>query len=494
MSAPSTPNLTALSTPNLGPQNFPARRGGSVSGGAWQLVEVNSKEDKKAVSQQNTPLVGAQRSPPTQPDGSPADLQEWNIDSQLPPAAETPEEPKGPPAGNGYNERGWGEDEEEEEHDPDAFNHQYFIGDWSDSLGNRVVVQPSESGGKQRDRRRRNKGGGKGKGKGGIVFLACMQKFGMPDKRFNINKDRIKSEWTCGNGVLQKEESGSETIKWKAPDGRINIWTRCPPEGPVYFDAPAAMMQDDGQHAPWWNQANGMQMHPNGPVYYASEQSAPPQGEWKDLHLPPDGDRQGNDGGSQGQEGTTSQWNVTAAEFVPSAMSAAAAPASVSDTPTLKPATAPSTPLLTAVSPQPVGVQAVACMLKLSEESPDVTIAANRLEWVLPDNWGKLNRFPKDFCLTSPMFGVRQATNMQLVFYPNGSRTAEAGRCTVALTRGPDSAGIKFEFSVNGRGSGPKVCLGRRYLGDYPKPYDESEDNKEQQVTVCMQVLEVLGI
>jgi hypothetical protein len=92
------------------------------------------------------------------------------------------------------------------------------------------------------------------------------------------------------------------------------------------------------------------------------------------------------------------------------------------------------------------------------------------------------------------MFGVRQAANMQLVFYPNGSRTAEANRCTVMLTRGPDSAGIKFEFSVNGRSSGPKVCLGRRYLGDYPKPFDDSEDNKSQQVIIRMNVLEVLGV
>merc|ERR1719359_648719 len=136
------------------------------------------------------------------------------------------------------------------------------------------------------------------------------------------------------------------------------------------------------------------------------------------------------------------------------------------------------------------------CQLQLTEESEteDIQIAGNRLVWQIPDKWGKLSKFPKDFCLTSPMFGVRQAANMQLVFYPNGSRTAEAGRCTVALTRGPDSAGIKFEFSVNGRGSGPKVCLGRRYLGDYPKPYDESEESKTLKVIVCMQVLEVLGI
>merc|ERR1712157_710810 len=102
-----------------------------------------------------------------------------------------------------------------------------------------------------------------------------------------------------------------------------------------------------------------------------------------------------------------------------------------------------------------------------------------------------LLRFPKDFCISSPMFGVRRAASMQLAFYPNGSRTAEVDHCTVALTRGPDSAGIKFEFLVNGRGIGPKVCLGRRYLGDYLKPFDNSEESKQQKVVIIMQVLEV---
>lgn len=82
--------------------------------------------------------------------------------------------------------------------------------------------------------------------------------------------------------------------------------------------------------------------------------------------------------------------------------------------------------------------------VQLVGESPDITVGGPRLEWCLPDNWGKLNKYPKDFCVTSPMFGVRCAANMQLAFYPNGSRTAEVGHCTVALTRGPDSAGIKL--------------------------------------------------
>lgn len=97
--------------------------------------------------------------------------------------------------------------------------------------------------------------------------------------------------------------------------------------------------------------------------------------------------------------------------------------------------------------------------------------------------------------MTSPMFGVDSdsSANMQLAFYPNGSREAEPGHCTVALTRGPESAGIKFDFLVNGRSIGPKVCLGRRYLGDYPKPFDDSEQHKAETVVVTMQVLEIFG-
>jgi hypothetical protein len=82
---------------------------------------------------------------------------------------------------------------------------------------------------------------------------------------------------------------------------------------------------------------------------------------------------------------------------------------------------------------------------------------------------------------------------MQLAFYPGGSRTAEAGQCTVALTRSPESAGIKFEFSVNGRSIGRKVCLGRRYQGDYPRPFSDSEETNLCKVVVCMHIMEVLG-
>jgi len=469
------------------------------------LVEVSSKGDSaaaakvtKTASQPGTPLIKA-RSPPSSPQTQPsaavpaaenAPLEEWNIDEQ---PGEAPDAAAGPSgaAGGAWLEKRWEEAGEVEEGMPQAPLDEfarYLMGHWTDNLGHLVVVNPTDNGGQRRDRRRKNKGKGKGKDEGQPGFLASMQQFGMPEKRFNVNKDRVKKEWTCGNGVLVREESSMEKMVWKAADGRVSTWNRNPPEGPVFFDAPP--MQEE---RPW--------VYPNGGPYVGPGWGAnpdqwatgPPLGEWKGLNLQSDDSAQQPAGSSAGEQVDSKpmQWNVGATEFV----MPTAAPAS--STPTLAPAAAPGTPnQQPAVPPQagPVGAQAAACQLKLSEESPDVHIVGNRLEWVMPDDWGKLSRFPKDFCLTSPMFGVRQATNMQLVFYPNGSRTAEAGRCTVALTRGPASAGIKFEFSVNGRGSGPKVCLGRRYLGDYPKPHDDSEDNKTQKVTVCMQVLEVLGV
>lgn len=484
----------------MGPQ-------GSVRKSPWQLVEVSGKDAgrKVSVSQPGTPLItgqrspqlGAQRSPnlgPQQtpqrtPQQSPAlgpansPLEEKNIDH---PSGDkqTAQSERAEPDGR------WGDNEEDggAALPEDGFDSRYFLGNWTDNIGHMIMVTATEASGR-RDRRRRNKGEGKGRGQ--LGFLAVMYKFGMPDKRFNINKDRRKNVWSCGNGVLDQETSTQEKMHWKAADGRISTWDRSPPEGPVFFDAPPAVAYQEEQLPPWFDHC-GEIMGGLFPGQDGEYFAGPPQGEWKGLHLPDDPDdplQPQPTGGSDetsaapaedGATGTSGQWNLKAPEFV--------MPSTVGPDPAA--AAAPSMP----VHPPPVGVQAAACQLQLSEESPDVAITANRLEWVLPDNWGKLSRFPKDFCLTSPMFGVRQAANMQLVFYPNGSRTAEAGRCTVALTRGPDSAGIKFEFSVNGRGSGPKVCLGRRYLGDYPKPYDESEETKTQQVSVCMQVLEVLGV
>jgi len=451
------------------------------------LIEVSNAKAASVLSQPASPNLPILRTPSTVANAPPADidLEDWNIGEAALPVDYEEQEGEAPP------EESW-----EAAPPPrstaefDGFDPMCLVGEWTDNLGHRISVSPTENGGRRRGRRQGNRGGNR------LVFLAVLQKFGVPDKRFNISKDRGKKEWVCGNGVLVRDETTMESIVWLAADGRKSNWTRLPPEGPVYFDAPpSAMMASEEE----WTQAPHA-----GPVYFVvPDAGQPPLGEWKALRLPADDEdpaaaaaavaaaEELGDGAAvaAAPSPAPNKWNLAAAEFVPRASpmavaAVAASPDTVEDQ--------FETNRASATSPEPAPADPTT--VQLSEESPDLQVSGSRLEWLLPDSWGKLSRFPKDFCLTSPMFGVRQAANMQLVFYPNGSRTAEPGHCTVALTRGPDSAGIKFKFSVNGRDSGPKVCLGRRYLGDYPKPFDDSEESKSQKVAVSMQVLDVLGV
>jgi hypothetical protein len=267
-----------------------------------------------------------------------------------------------------------------------------------------VLVSPNETnGGRGRDRRRRNKGGGKGEGR--LTFLAQFHRLGTPDKTLNISKDRLKNEWTCGNGVLIRSDSDKEHVVWKSSGGFTSTWTRTPPDGPVYFDLPPAPTAiGDGQEdwsqdqEGWMHSHGGVQMHPGGPVYFntqAEPMEMHPQGEWKGLHLPGDDDDvqvQEADPGSVEATNVSAPaskeplaWNPSAPEFVPTALAA--------------PAVAPATPIQApAPAPQgPTGAQAIACQLQLAEESPDVQITGNSLEWVLKDNWAKLNRFQETF-------------------------------------------------------------------------------------------------
>lgn len=132
--------------------------------------------------------------------------------------------------------------------------------------------------------------------------------------------------------------------------------------------------------------------------------------------------------------------------------------------------------------------------VQVASSSPELQAKGPLLEWRLSEGWGSLSRYPKDFCVTSPIFSLPQVPFMQLSFYPCGSRTSEANCCAVSLTRGPDSAGIKFRVLVNARGIGPKVCLGRRYLGDYPLPFGDAAaaEGQGQAVVVSMEVVEIL--
>lgn len=377
----------------------------------------------------------------------------------------------------------------------DGFDAEIFIGDWLDAMGHRITVVRAESNRRRRDR---------------LAFLATLMREGGADKKFNIAKDRGRTEWTCGNGRLVRSESSMELVTWQTEDGRTSTWKRAPPEGSVYFDE-MPPSEDWREDAMVWQRANPPLPGPlEPPVYFDPPPSQPPwvgqDGSAMYFWVGPDGSTipycddssaELKDGERHSTEGKLFEGlSAEASEFVPGAGPVATPPGD--ETAAAHGCFEIATPV-DGQSPAKrfdlarVGADDASVELFISKETPEVRISGGRLEWTLNDAWGKLNRFPKDFCVTSPMFGTGRATNMQLVFYPNGSRTAEAGHCTIALTRGPDSAGIKFEFLVNDTSSGPKMCLGCRFLGDYPKPFGDAEEEKAERVVVVMQVLEVLG-
>lgn len=137
---------------------------------------------------------------------------------------------------------------------------------------------------------------------------------------------------------------------------------------------------------------------------------------------------------------------------------------------------------------------ASSCEIEMLQDSPDVCVEPEGwLEWTLPDTWDKLATLPRDFCISSPLFGVQQAPCLQLIFYPSGCRTSEGGQCSLALNCGPDSAGLKFEALINGVSSEPQECLGQRYVGDFPQPAINVMANGEQRVVIRLHILETIG-
>lgn len=533
--------------------------------------------------------------------------------------------------------------------DDTGFDSRLFPGDWTDDLGHWISVWPSQPrpvGGKNDRRRGRGRRNGREQEnqpeRVSMCFEALLAKQGLPEKRFNIAKDRRGRRWFCGNGKLIPEESSAETLVWLALDGRKSSWTRTPPEGPVYFDPPP-QYQQAWNGIDMWNGNEGQQQYvyfvmqdENGnEVLYCQQQTI---GEGGDQEQRQDQQEQGGeegDGGDAGAAGAVKDpakevkvcssaeaaaaanerscgcgslmWNPSTPEFVPSTASeavsdagesvvaAASAPAAMAGTlsrpassalstpgsakavaappprrhtagtpsPLLRPkagsgnspfllpsaevSSSSSTPILqrrgwgrtptpspklgplaaphlgpvygsmmaqqqqqqgaaaaaaaaavvaqrrpSGTASQPVSPPRPPVDIELSGPSSQMTVEGSYLKWRLAEKWGQLQNYFKESHVTSPIFSVRKAASMQLAFYPNGSRTAEAGLCTVALTRGPDSAGIKFEFLVNGRSIGPKVCLGRRYMADCPKPLDDG-GNAEEEVVITMHVLEILG-
>mmetsp|Transcript_106535 Transcript_106535/g.206326 ORF Transcript_106535/g.206326 Transcript_106535/m.206326 type:complete len:604 (+) Transcript_106535:116-1927(+) len=570
----------------------PKRRSNSIQKLPWELVEVSSSRGASVPASPSIPLLQ-----------TPGRQQQVSARRNSARGVRT----RGEPWEEGeavYWDRvsvDGGKNPQEEEN---GFEPAFFVGEWQDNLGHRITVVPAGGG---RSENSGSSGSRGGRGRRGVAsnrlaFLATLSKAGVPDKRFNVSRDRGRVDWTCGNGVLEKN-STIDKLNWRSSDGRISSWSRVPPEGPVYFDAPPPMQEvppppqgtiyfdppPEGSQA-----AQVYEPPPTGPVYFDPppgqslqfDQPGTPRDaggsalnqQW--LQLPPGNapasgpfyflvqqpvdwneSSQVVQEGQESQEsqvnvqepaanvaGTNATWNTEAPEFVPTwnteAPAAAAAPqASAEATPeTLAAPTLSLTPASPGPSPKPVPQQRIRpspklnpartpilraswgrtptpspkmgpllpppaqgfvppalapapqpIVVQLSEESEELRASGGRLEWSVPETWGSLCKYPKDKCATSPSFSIRRAPNMQLAFYPGGSRTAEAGQCTVALTRSPESAGIKFEFSVNGRSIGRKVCLGRRYQGDYPRPFSDSEETNLSRVTVCMHIMEVLG-
>ncbi|CAK9015233.1 Hypothetical protein SCF082_LOCUS12665 [Durusdinium trenchii] len=405
--------------------------------------------------------------------------------------------------------------------DPVAENIRMFLGEWLDNLGHKIVVTPaSQRFGRNPRGRYYLVNGARGpvyvarhaladvgtrrvESTGGVTSYLRSHEPGGPcwirsalDKRFTISLDRWQ-QWRCGNGTLLQEESNQEFLTWEAEDGRVSNWERPVPEGPVYFDAP-----------PDWNE-NEWQMPGRGDGY----------GQWVAVDVT---EMPGQVERAWSFNPHATEFNPHAPEplgetsvnpffrFVPSGPSPDArmprrAYASPKGTPVVSPAIVPGWGRTPTPSPmiRPVGsplLQAEAGLLpdlsdpgdftlpaaielQLVEEGPDALVSGSRFDWTVSDPWRELCKFPKDSCVMSPTFSIQEG-QMQLSFYPNGSREAEPGHCSVALSRGPDCPGIKFEFSVNGKTTGPKVCLGRRYLGDYIKPFED--DGNASRVVVSM--------
>jgi len=390
-----------------------------------------------------------------------------------------------------------------------GFDPQCFLGEWLDNLGHRIVVTPASQ--RFQGRRGRNPKGRQPQ----VAFTANLQKMGVPDKRFTISLDRWQ-QWRCGNGSLVEEESSNESLTWEAEDGRVSNWERPLPDGPVYFDAPPAwnewgMQGGDGydydyEYGGQWvavdmTEMTGMEGgHPQ-------EWSFNPQAAEFNPHaneFVPMNRRKSSDSPGVGSSPSTSGRSRHRAWASPKAtpvVSPAVAPGGWGRTPTPSPMIRPlASPLLQGIYLPDLGPPAepestaapAAIDLQLVEEGSGASVDGSRFDWTVADPWKDLRKFPKDSCIMSPTFSIQDA-HMQLSFYPNGSREAEPGHCSVALSRSPDCPGIKFEFALNGRSTGPKVCLGRRYLGDYMKPFDEDSEDIESKVIVSMSVLEIIG-
>lgn len=78
------------------------------------------------------------------------------------------------------------------------------------------------------------------------------------------------------------------------------------------------------------------------------------------------------------------------------------------------------------------------------------------VEWPIPDYSDLLERCPHGHCIASPIFSAAGVPHMQLVFYPNGNKSAQDGFCSVML-RVPDGTRLSRTLFVNDVRLGPDV-------------------------------------
>lgn len=400
----------------------------------------------------------------------------------------------------------------EEDHGPAKyFDPMFIIGSWSDNLGHRITVEPADAG--------HNKGGSR------LAFWVLMEKDGLPDKHFTVSKDRARKEWMCGNGTLVREKSDDQTIVWHASDGRESMWMRLPPDGPVYFDPPDETSQEvDAQEPSGEEQVCPVHdNHENHDVSHPSqEDSGPPQRMYS-----------GYDPEWSGQEWTAWSgatpaelvgwgdnpelvgWSDNYADVTQHGQSFSFHAANCWQVATQPDACWWSDQAWTqwgcgTTTEEENSTNCVGISSEVADNGnaswknwvekprppaqPAVEVATpddNIVDWTLGEPWSSLVRFPKDFCITSPIFKVATSANVQLVFYPNGRNNAQDGHCTVALMATLGKVNIMFELHVNDHRSGFKVCHGRSYRVDLPKPF--GEPTKTVQKVIVTMVIKMFG-
>eukprot|EP00929_Paragymnodinium_shiwhaense_P009482 TRINITY_DN113664_c0_g1_i1.p1 TRINITY_DN113664_c0_g1~~TRINITY_DN113664_c0_g1_i1.p1 ORF type:complete len:460 (-),score=113.17 TRINITY_DN113664_c0_g1_i1:206-1585(-) len=366
---------------------------------------------------------------------------------------------------------------EEEEARPQRkqFDASCLAGAWLDNLGQLMMVT--------RGLTRR----GAGRRLITYTYKVSVVKEGVETARLVIRFDETEKEWRCGNGLLVREETEPNRIVWTTADGRLSEWTPVP-NGPVYFDGPQGSAEAwDGPT--YFDPADpASESHENDEAWEAAWESGDYGSGWYDSAGYGDGNGWWTENWNAAGQGYNSGASRKPSEYVCVPVDDVGPPSKASKK---KEKAAAQPPGLEEVVAE---VQESLTSVRLSAETDgkDVQLKGDKLDWGVPLSWGELRKMPADALVKSPLFDVATSLGMQLEFYPSGCKSGTPGGCTLQLVRGQGSTGgIKFELILNGRSSGPKACLGRRFLADFPMPFDASEDSDWKHVCITFHVLHV---